>query len=238
MGSSPLVSIVLVTRRAGFLPYILRLIDRQDHSPREVVLVLHGLERKALPRPTQRLVEAAARTVLELGPDLPLGTCLNEGIAAARGDILAKMDDDDLYGRRYLSEAVQAMRTHAVPVVGKVEHFVYRVPQRELMLWGPGAAWLEQDFLTGPSLVFEAHLGRTPGFRPVGLAEERYFAEDCRRKGHRLLATSRRNLVVRRFSPEHHTWQPSEQVIAARGIVLRRGFDLAPDHILQLAGNA
>jgi hypothetical protein len=43
---------------------------------------------------------------------------------------------------------------------------------------------------------------------------------------------------VRRFSPEHHTWQPSEQVIAARGIVLRRGFDLAPDHILQLAGNA
>jgi glycosyltransferase involved in cell wall biosynthesis len=110
--------------------------------------------------------------VIELDGELPLGACLNQGIAAARGDIIAKVDDDHLYGPGYLSEAVAAMCQHGAPVVGKAEHFVYRVPQRELMLWCPGGSWLEQDALVGSSLVFEAHLGRTSGFRPVQLSEE------------------------------------------------------------------
>jgi hypothetical protein len=154
------------------------------------------------------------------------------------GDIIAKIDDDDLYGPRYLSEAVAAMRQHGVPVVGKAEHFVYRVPQRELMLSCPGGSWLEQDALVGSSLVFEAQLGRRLGFRPVRVSEESYFAEDCRRNGHRLLATSRHNLVVRRFGAEHHSWNPSEQEIADRGVVVRRGLDLARDRIVQLASGA
>jgi glycosyltransferase involved in cell wall biosynthesis len=234
LGSRPLVSIILVTRRAGFLPQILRLIDRQDYRPRELILVLHGLKRHLLSRSVQRLVEASSRVVLELDPELPLGTCLNEGIATARGDVLAKMDDDDLYGPLYLSEAVTAMQTCGVPFVGKAEHLVYRVPRRELMLWRPGSSWMEWNYVMGPTLVFDAALGRSPGFRPVPARVDTYFEDDCRAAGHRLYATSRKHFVLRRFENAHHTWQPSEEEIAACGLVIRHG--LEPDQVPRLAG--
>lgn len=232
--AAPLVSIILVTRRAAFLPQILHLIARQDHERRELILVLHGLKRRLLPPPVQRLVEAASRVVLELGTELPLGTCLNEGIAAARGEVLAKMDDDDLYGPSYLGEAVAAMRARGAQIVGKAEHLVYRVPQRELMLWRPGSAWMEWSYLMGPTLVFDAALGRSPGFRPIPAAVDSRFADDCRSRGARLLATSRRHFVLRRFETAHHTWQPTEEEIAGRGVVIRRGLD--PSQVPHLAG--
>jgi glycosyltransferase involved in cell wall biosynthesis len=232
--SAPLVSIILVTRRAGFLPQILHLIERQDYRPRELVLVLHGLKLRLLSAGAQRLVEASADVILEIGTELPLGACLNEGIAVARGDVLAKMDDDDLYGPLYLSEAVSAMRAHGVPFVGKAEHLVYRVPQRELMLWRPGSSWMEWDYVMGPTLVFDSALGRSPGFRPIPSRVDNHFAEDCRSLGHRLLATSRKHFVLRRFEIAHHTWQPTEQEIEARGLVVRRG--LEPDQVARLAG--
>ena len=48
-----------------------------------------------------------------------LGDCLNRGVEAASGVYVAEMDDDDHYGKRYLSDHVLAASFSDAEVVGR-----------------------------------------------------------------------------------------------------------------------
>ena len=75
-----------------------------------MVLGLHGADVVPSSRPGPGSARPRPIGFSELPASLPLGTCLNMATAAARGDVIAKIDDDDLYGPRYLDEAVGRLR--------------------------------------------------------------------------------------------------------------------------------
>ena len=54
-----------------------------------------------------------------------LGACLNQLVAAASGEVVAKMDDDDLYGPHYLSDQLHALDYSGAALVGKQAHHMY-----------------------------------------------------------------------------------------------------------------
>ena len=182
------------------------------------------------------LAGAAAR-VIETQAAWTLGQCMNAGIDAARGELVAKIDDDDLYAPGYLGEAVAAFRAGRGDVIGKMEVYVHLVLTGELLIMWPGACHHEQDYLAGPTLLLPTALAREVGFRPLAVGSDTAFLEDCRAAGYRLYATSRRHFVERRFATSHHTWTADAGWFQDHGVVVRRDVTLerAPELLRLIA---
>jgi hypothetical protein len=231
-GRGPPASVILATRRPAFLPGAVRMARAQLHAPTELVVVLHGHAARSLEAPA-RAALAAADQVLEAPASWPLERCLDRGIAAAGGEIVAKLDDDDLYGPAYLGEAVAALEAGLGDVVGKTELYVHLAGQGQLLLWRPGASQAEQDYVLGGTLAFRRSLGI--GFTPPPGEPGRMFGflSRCATAGRRIYATSRRHYIHRRFpQPEHHTWQPPDLLFRHESVVVAR--DVGSDEAMLL----
>ena len=235
-GPAALVTVILATRRPAFLPAAVRMIRAQGCAPVELIVVLHGHPAGGLPDP-QRAAVADADRAIEAPASWSIDECLDAGIDAARGEILAKVDDDDLYGPGSLGEAVAALAAGKGDVIGKTEIYVHLVAERQLVLWRPGASGCEQDYVMGGTLVFPRSLGIP--FRVPASEEPQVpgFLQRCRAAGHSVYATSRRHYVHRRFpQPEHHMWRPDSGLFGREGVVVRRDVGDDADGLLRLVG--
>ena len=237
--TSPLVSALIVSRRPAFVGGAVAMMRAQAYPRVEVVVALHGVGPGELPA-AGRDALAHADHVLEVPASVPLGTAMNIATAASRGEVLAKIDDDDLYGPGYFEEAVASLRAGKGPVIGKTEFYVYLASERELLLWRPGASRLDQPELAGGTLLYPRHLGTDPGYRAIPCTIDHYFLEDCEALGYRSSATSRRGYVLRRMAvASHHTWQVPDDHFRHEAIVVRRNLaDDSPEALLRLVGGA
>src|SRR5690606_26915183 len=101
------------------LDHVLRVLGTQQHVDLQVALLTHGFEVDSAD--LRARAEAAGVDRLELlsaPSDVPLGSCLNLLLDAADGDVVAKIDDDDLYGQQYLSDQLYALMYSGADVVG------------------------------------------------------------------------------------------------------------------------
>jgi hypothetical protein len=117
LDAEPLVSVVIPTRdRPLLLRDALESVARQSYGNWEAVVAndgtvdVTGVVRSLAPR-------AAARTrLVGTGGAKGAGRARNLGIEAARGEIVAFLDDDDLYLPEHLAVLVQAMAPSGAPV--------------------------------------------------------------------------------------------------------------------------
>jgi spore maturation protein CgeB len=98
-GRPPTVSVVVSTRRPEQLDHVLATIGRQAWRAVELVLVTHGfgvddddVRRRAAQAGVPEVVLVAAPQ------QVSLGVCMNLGVKAATGELLAKVDDDTSTG--------------------------------------------------------------------------------------------------------------------------------------------
>src|SRR5699024_3316787 len=98
------LSAVVSTNRPQHLEKIISTHAQQTHADRELILVSHGFTVSS--NFARRAADAGIENlqILEVDSSESLGECLNRGISAAGGDVVAKMDDDDIYGAHYLSD--------------------------------------------------------------------------------------------------------------------------------------
>ena len=210
------------------------MIRGQTYRPAEILVLLHGSRRTALPEPAQRALADAGAAVLEFASTQPLPEVLTAGAEAAGGTIIAKVDDDDIYGPGYVGEAVQAIVAGKGDVVGKSEMFVHLAATGELLLWRPGSSGQEQDYVMGGTVTFRRELARTPGFGSE-VPEMPAFLERCRAMGVRIYATSRRHFLLCRHEGGHrHSWRPDYDMFRREGILVRRGISSDPAELIPL----
>jgi glycosyltransferase involved in cell wall biosynthesis len=218
---TPMVSLLLVTRRPWLLPVIWTQLQRQTYAHTELIIALHGHRVADLAAPEARIVGNAS-SVLELRPDTSLGYCLNAAIAEARGEFVAKIDDDDLYGSNYLAESVHHLIEGHGDIVGKTEFYVYLAASGTTILRHPGASLRSVDYVHGPTLAFPRSLGLKCPFRDITLGGGNAFQEDCRSTGRTVYSTSRKNFMyLRRAAGEEHTWRNAEAELIDSGLILR-----------------
>lgn len=118
----PSVSVLLATRRPHLLDDIAGMLRAQTHRDLEVVLAVHGGDPEDLPSPDLGDLDL---TVLAAPGEHTLGHALELAAAAAGGDLLAKMDDDDHYGPDHVLDLVLARDVSGAPVVGKSSTVVH-----------------------------------------------------------------------------------------------------------------
>ena len=230
----PLVSLVIVTKRPAYLPLIMEMMRRQDYAAFEIVTCLHGLKATSLDRPAAEAL-LSAHHVLEMPETLSLGYCLNAAIAQARGELIAKIDDDDIYGSAYLSEAVQNLLDGKGAVVGKAEHYVYLQKTGQFVLRRAGESHQLRKFVHGATLVFPRNLAVSLPFQNLRCGEDTAFLQSCLEAGLRVYSGSRRNYIyMRRGDEAGHTWMAPDAYFTDRGVLLRTRPGLQQQELLRL----
>lgn len=203
--ATPQVSVVLATRREDMLEHAVAQVRRQRGLDFELVLAPHGFE--VDPARVAELAGRHVHTVVLPRPGEELfGDVLADAAAAASGDLVVKMDDDDWYGPDVLTDLLLAKRYSGGDLVGMPAEYVYLVPtdvtvRRTDFSEGAGR------FVAGGTMMIERSLLRAlGGFRPVRRYVDASLLADVLDAGGLVYRTQGLGYVFRR-GDSGHTWE-------------------------------
>lgn len=219
----PLVSVLLATRRARFVPRALEAVARQTYPRLELVLALHGddfrdvdLAAGGLPR--------SART-LQVSAQRPLGAVLDAATAASSGALLAKMDDDDAYGPNHVWDLVLARAYSGAQLVSKGLEFVYLAAADKTVHLhsGRGEDYRTMTFAGGTLLLSRQDLARAGGWPPLRRGVDKALIERVlRARGCVYRTHGTEYVMVRR--QEGHTWTPPDDYFMQKAETAMHGW--------------
>jgi hypothetical protein len=215
----PEVSALLVTRRPALALAALRALERQTYPSLEVVLAFHGVEPDAdqerrireSPLPMQRVAVPASAT---------LGEALGLATARARGSLVTKVDDDDVYGPEHVWDLVAARLVAGATVVGKPAQFVL-LEQRGITVRRdrPSADVYGRVVAGGTILLARGELEAMGGWRPVRSGVDRALLDRVLQWGGTIYQASPFGFIYRRHG-KAHTWDVSDGYFL-RGVTQR-----------------
>ncbi|MBI9114608.1 glycosyltransferase family protein [Sanguibacter suaedae] len=228
----PSITAIVSTNRPHQVDHVLRTVAAQVGVRPQLAMLTHGFD------VDRASIRAAAHdlgiddvVLLDADQDVPLGACLNLLVDAADGEVVAKMDDDDLYGPHYLSDQLYAMDYSGADVVGKQAHYVHLGSADVLALRSGDREHRLTDRVMGPTITCSRNLARVVRFPPLRSGEDTGFLVSSLAAGSSIYSADRFNFVqVRRPGSFAHTWTVSDAEILAGSDVQVAG--LALGHVM------
>jgi spore maturation protein CgeB len=208
----PYVSVIMATNRPGRLAHSIEQVARQRWRRLQLVLVLHGvgMEPEVV---RDKALAAGIEDVVVLTADRakPLGEILNLAIDAADGDLIAKMDDDDLYGEHYLSDLVPAFSYTDAGIVGKRACYVQLRAINATLLSKPELEHSYAGLVRGGTILAAGDVLRGLRFDHVPRGSDTRLMRRAKEEGIRVYSADRFNYVyVRNADPNTHTFQVND----------------------------
>jgi len=202
------VSVVVSTNRPEMLDRIVANVALQDHPNLELVLALHG---DGFPTSDPVAPDGLTMTVLRFPADAVFGYVLGEASAAASGEWVAKMDDDDWYGAEHISDLVLAAGYSGADLVGKGSEFVYLEGAGVTIRRGLGAGEAPSRTLSGGTLLVRSSVLRdVNGWRGLPRGVDVALIDDVASAGGTVWRTHPFGYLLRRTTG-HHTWDVDER---------------------------
>ena len=220
----PPVSVLVATRRPEFLRRVLHSVAKQDYPNLELVLALHGDGFVSDTVATAMGGLSISVRIVRVGRERPLGAVLNAAAAAARGELLAKMDDDDVYGRHHVWDLLLAHRYSGAMLVGKGIEHMYFASGNETIRRNSGYAECHNIYLAGGTLMIARYdLERVGGWRELPYGEDQALIEDVLRAGGAVYRTHGAGYVLVRHG-HRHAWQFDENRYRGQAEIVRPGW--------------
>jgi hypothetical protein len=209
------ISVLLATRRPSQLEAAVAQIAAQDHPDVEVVAALHGdgFAEDAETRVAE-LAGGAART-LRVPATAPLGDVLNAALDRATGTLIAKMDDDDLYGAGHLADLVVALDYSGAEIVGRWANEVHLVEPDVTVVQDLDRQERWAHHLPGATMLAHGDAVRAVRFRRVPRHVDTHLLRSIHADGGAAYATHRFGFLRRRHSD--HTYDPGDARFDAPG---------------------
>ena len=215
--AQPSLSVLLPTIRPQNLENVFRTLAGQRGVEPELVLLTHGFQLSA-----ERLAELSETSglhnvvLLEAPRDVSLGECLNRCVAAASGQVLTKMDDDDHYGPHYLSDQLHALAYSGADVVGKQAHYMHLETANAAILRFAAREHRFTDFVMGPTIMARREVFTDHPFLDVTVGEDTGFLRAAHAAGRIIYSADRFNYFQVRTG-DGHTWQVEDAELLASG---------------------
>jgi len=208
----PTISIVMASNRPHFIPRILENVLRQDYPELELAIIIQGYTQAQEQQLRVALLQDGKKlkrfTVIRDDSDATLGARLNMGVAATSGEYVAKMDDDDFYFEKYLSDMMIPFSFGNYGLVGKKEIFIYLEGHDKTFVRFKGERHKATDFVAGPTFVVKREVLLASHFADVNRGEDSNLLKNIRAQGHKIYAADPFNFVqFRSASHTNHTWQ-------------------------------
>jgi hypothetical protein len=229
----PTVSVVLATKRPEMLGFALRQVARQRGADLQLVLAPHGftpdlddVRRTAGPALAESLV------VLPHEESALFGEVLADAVAAADGDLVLKMDDDDWYGPDFVTDLLLARSYSGADLVGTPSELHYLVP-RDVTVRRGHRAECYAHFVAGGTMLMERGLLREVGsFRAVRRYVDAQLLASVITAGAAIYRSHGLGYLLRR-NATGHTWEVDMDYLLdpSRVAALRPGF--APSRLLE-----
>ncbi|GAA1731048.1 glycosyltransferase [Isoptericola hypogeus] len=228
----PRVTALVSTRRPHRLDDVLRTVGGQEGLAVQLALLTHGFDVDDEADLRVRAKEAGVEelVLLRADADVPLGGCLNRLVDAADGDVVAKLDDDDLYGPQYLSDQLYALDYSGADVVGKQAHYMYLEGHDVTLLRFADREHRFTDFVMGPTIVARRDTAAAVRFADTSTGEDTAFLRGVVAAGARVYSADRFNFVQVRSGGGRHTWTVTDASLLAGGEVTCYG--RADRHVL------
>jgi len=204
----PGVSVVAATNRPEMLDRMVGNVALQDHPNLELVLALHG---DGFPSADPVTPDGLALTVLRFAADAVFGHVLSAASAAASGEWVAKMDDDDWYGAEHISDLVLAAGYSGADLVGKGSEFVYLEGAGTTIRRGLGAGETPSRTLSGGTLLVRSSVLRDiDGWRGLPRGVDVALIDDVASAGGALWRTHPFGYLLCRTTGSH-TWRVDDR---------------------------
>lgn len=151
-------------------------------------------------------------------------------LAAASGEIVAKIDDDDLYGPDHLWDLVLAAEYSGAALVGKVSEYVYLTETGRMVrrFVGFGERHIDPERLSvagGAVAVRREALDAIGGWRAMGVGEDKALAQDIATDGGSVYRTHGAGYVLVRHGAGH-TWETDDSYFLEQAHETCEGCDL------------
>ena len=203
--AQPTISVVLATRRPHQLRFALRQFTRQRGVVAELVLVAHGFVPDEAT--VRELVGDRPHTVVCAPAETLFGEALNLGVAAASGDLVMKMDDDDWYSPDFLLDLLVARKHSAAELVGTTSEYVY-LEQVDRTLRRSDESERNARFVAGGTMLLSrADLREVGGFRAARRFVDASLLQSLLAAGGAVYRAQGLGYVLRRTG-SGHTWEP------------------------------
>jgi glycosyltransferase involved in cell wall biosynthesis len=201
-----MITIVTCTMRPEFMSQVFDNYERQDVKDKEMIIILNK-DDMLLAKWRNRARKYENVRVYKRPEEHTLGMCMNYAISKSRYDIVAKFDDDDYYGPKFLKESLDAMEKKKMPIVGKNTSYMYFEAKKALMIYRPGNEKKEVGTVKGGTIVFKKSV-----WDAVKFPEKRRQGSDAvflwlaKRAGFPIYSISKAHYVcIRRADISSHT---------------------------------
>ena len=148
---------------------------------------------------------------------LTLGRCMGLGVAASSGRYVAKVDDDNYYGRHYLRDLLDAFEPSGAQVVGKWAHYVWLRSSGAGVLRNRWAENRPERLVQGGSMVVERDLLDQVPFSDLPRAVDTDLLNRVQQAGAVTYSADRFGFVSIRGTDRHsHTWPIADTALMNR----------------------
>lgn len=225
--STPKVSIVLSTNRPSFVENIKKNFSRQVYKNIEFILILNN-DSFEIDKISANFSDFENIKIFQIPQDKCLGQCLNYAIEKMTGDILLKMDDDDIYLENYTSDIILPFIYSDAEVIGKSTYFGYSEELDTLFLRSPGKEHRYTNFIAGPTFCVKKDVFNKLLFPEVhGSGTDTQFLIKCKAAGIKIYSTDCYNFVqIRRTDASSHLWKMSTSEYISRCENVSKGLNL------------
>ena len=223
----PSVSVLMPTMRPENVARCLENFAKQTYTQKELILILNNAEFDL--EAIRKQIEGIDNVqVLHVEGRTTLGDCLNRGVAASSGNYVAKMDDDDHYGKRYLSDSVLAASFSDAEIVGKGSFFMYFEDTDTTALAEVAREHTFTHFVTGGTMFIRSDVARRFPFDAISLREDTNFLHAVAQAGCRIYAADRFNFIrVRSNQLSNHADPTPDMEFLRRCRAKTSGLDLS-----------
>jgi glycosyltransferase involved in cell wall biosynthesis len=216
--SEPLVSIITCTRRPHMIDRIVENMTRQNHPNCELILVLQDFSNSQKDELIEKLRKKPSNlkrieVVINNCQKTSLGERFNHAAILAKGEYIAKMDDDDFYFKNYISDMLIPFSFGDYGMVGKKEIYMYLSESNQLIKRFTGMKHREVDFVAGPTFVIKKSIFDSIKFQPKNTGEDSEFIKSLIKSGAKIYSSDPFNFVQFRGKQGNHTWQISDEEI-------------------------
>ena len=223
----PTISVLLATRRPALVPFALQMVAAQRHVEVEVIVSLHGGGEVSLVEEELRR-HGLAGSAFTVPVDVPFGAVLQAAVARSHGALIAKWDDDDLYGPEHLLDLVLAQRQTGAALVGKAPEFVYLQSSGTTVWRTPGRAEAPSVGLAGGTFLTPREaLASIGGYPPVARAVDHHLKMRLQAAGELVFRTHGFGFVLRRHGAGH-TWEADDERFLGQAVAT---FDGLPEFL-------
>lgn len=210
------ISIITVTNNDLFIDNIFNNYDRQSFKHKELVIVLNKNDLNIDKYNSKAKAYENVR-IHRMDEKLSLGYCLNYAINVSVYNIVAKFDDDDYYGSKYLSSSFEVFNQTEAEVIGKASHLVYFQQSELLAIRDPNRENKYVGFVNGSTLIFRKEIFKKIQFSNISIGEDTDFCRRCKKKGIKIYSTDKyHHVYIRHKSKASHTWKVSDKFLLKR----------------------